>query len=77
MIFKMFNPCKCTTTLAIFTLHSDLAAVNEEGGSSTSWLSALICMVEFPVEPDLRIGIGGFMFRTGGCSEEERDNPGG
>lgn len=68
---------KCETMPAIFTLHMDLDEVNEEGGSNTSWVSALICMVALPVEPDLRARTGGFVFRTGGCSEVERDNPRG
>lgn len=62
---------------ATFTLHSDLDAVKEEGGSSTSWFSVLMCVVEFPEEPDLRARTGGFTYRTGGCSEVERDSPGG
>lgn len=71
----MFNIFKCKTIFDMFTLHSDLDAVNEEGGRSTAWLSALFCVVEFPVEPELRARTGGFMFRTG--DEIERDNPGG
>lgn len=77
LLWKMIKPWKQAWSIhvnvklpAIFTLHSDLDAVNEEGGSSSSWFPALICMVEFPVEPDLKA-------RTGGCSEVERDSPGG
>lgn len=58
----------------IFTLHRDVDAVNEEGGSSTSWFSA---RVEFSVKADLKAMIGGLMFRTGGCCEVDRDSPGG
>lgn len=64
------------TMLAIFTLHCDFNAVNEDGGSSTSWFLALICRVFFSAERDLKVRTGGLMFRTGGCSEVDRDNPG-
>lgn len=67
----------CKTMPAIFTMDCDLDAVNEEGGSSTSWFSALLCLVRFPAEPDITAKAGGFMFRTGGCSDVEGDNPGG
>lgn len=72
----MFHIFKCKIIFEIFTLLSDLDVVNEEGGSSTSWLSALICIVEFPAEPDLKARTGGFMFRTGVCVEVERDSGG-
>lgn len=71
-----FHSCRCKTMLAIVTLHCDFNAVNEDGGSSTSWFSALICRVFSSAERDLRARTGGLMFRTGGCSEVDRDNPG-
>lgn len=55
----------------------DLDAVNEEGGSSSSWFLALFCIVGFSAEPDLMARTGGFMFRTGGFNDAERDKPGG
>lgn len=77
LLWKMIKPWKQAWSIhenvklpAIFTLNSDLDAVNEEGGSSSSWFPALICMMEFPVEADLKA-------RAGGCSEVDRESPEG